>query len=92
VIQVPDIRGILAAGYPGDATGPQRNLIKHWTSGKGGLRIGWRTKGAMKRCIAIMKQPGHLPPNYSAGGFCANLHKKATGEWPTEGGKRGVPS
>lgn len=92
MLRIPGLHGALAR-YPGDATGPQRNLISYWSTGKGGkLRIRWGTDGAMRRCIKIMREPGHLPPQYDAGGFCANLHRKATGQWPTEGGKRGIPS
>ena len=65
------------------------DLKRYWTSGKGGkLKIIWGTDGSMKRCISIMKQYFPKEP----GGLCANLHKAATGEWPTEGGKAGIPS
>jgi len=72
----------VAPGYPGDSTGPQANLIKHWRQ-----KIAWGAKGAFRLCT---KQLGpHLPPKYDVEGMCANLHKYATGRWPTEGKHHG---
>lgn len=56
-------------------------LIDYWTKGKGAAEIGWRTDGAMKRCIAKLRGKVREP-----GGLCAELHKKVTGEWPAEKG------
>lgn len=69
-------------GYPGDETGPQKNLIKYWRTA-----IAWRAKGAFTRCVAQLGPK--LPPKYNVEGMCANLHKYATGKWPTEGKHHG---
>lgn len=63
-------------------------LAEYWTHGKGAAKIGWGTKGAMRRCIAELGKYVHKSP----GGLCADYHKIATGEWPTEHGKAGIPS
>lgn len=64
------------------------HLAEYWTHGKGAAKIGWGTKGAMRRCIAELGKYVHKSP----GGLCADYHKIATGEWPTEHGKAGIPS
>lgn len=82
----------LAVGGPGDASGPQRHLIRYWTTGVGGkLKIRWGTDGSFARCVS---QLGRIPElaRYNVKGLCANLRKRATGDWPTEGGKAGIPS
>jgi hypothetical protein len=63
-------------------------LMKYWTEGKGAIKIGWGTDGSMRRCIFLLSK--YFPKN--PGGLCANLHHRATGEWPTEHGKAGIPS
>jgi hypothetical protein len=63
-------------------------LAAYWTHGEGAAKIGWGTKGAMTRCIAELGKYVHKSP----GGLCADYHKIATGEWPTEHGKAGIPS
>jgi hypothetical protein len=63
-------------------------LRQYWEHGKGGLETArWGTPGAMKRCIKANRTHMRDP-----GGYCALRHKAATGEWPTEGGKHGIPS
>lgn len=57
-------------------------LVRHWTKGPGGAEIGWRTKGAFRRCEIALKGKG-VPAN-QVPGACARLHKKATGKWPNE--------
>lgn len=64
------------------------HLAEYWTHGKGAAKIAWGTKGAMRRCIAELGKYVHRSP----GGLCADYHKIATGEWPTEHGKQGIPS
>lgn len=66
------------------------HLQKYWTTGEGGAEIGWGTEGSMERCQRLLKAEG--VPARMTGGACARLHKRATGEWPTEGGKSGIPS
>lgn len=66
-----------------------KDLRQYWTHGEGGmLKIRWGTDGSMQRCIRIFRK--YFPRN--PGGTCANLHKAATGEWPTEHGDKGIPS
>lgn len=62
-------------------------LKRFWEHGKGGAEVGWGTKGAMRRCIALNRDHMRDP-----GGYCALRHKAVTGEWPTEHGKAGIPS
>lgn len=68
---------------PGWITHPKatRRLRRYWTTGKGAAKIGWFTDGSMRRCIRLLRK--YLPKN--AAGYCANLHKYITGEWPREG-------
>jgi hypothetical protein len=68
------------------------DLGAYWTHGKGAAKIRWGTDGSFKRCERLLrpKLPARLKP--SVGGLCANLHKRATGEWPTEHGEHGIPS
>jgi hypothetical protein len=75
---------------PGEIKNPEgtRRLMAYWTHGAGAAKIGWGVDGSMRRCIALLRK--YFPKN--PGGLCANLHHKATGEWPTEHGKAGIPS
>lgn len=85
------MQALATIGRAGDSSGPQRKLFRYWTTGKGGrLRIRWGTDGSFGRCVKLLAK--HVPPRYSVKGLCANLHKRATGEWPTEHGKAGIPS
>jgi hypothetical protein len=62
-------------------------LTEYWTHGEGAAKVRWGTHDSMKRCIR------HLTGKVaSPGGLCADYHKIATGEWPTEHGKKGIPS
>lgn len=70
------------AGYPGDESGPQRNLINYWVHGKGAAKIQWGSEGGFRRCV-VMVGP-KLPPGIDVKGMCANLHKAAAGKWPGE--------
>jgi 2'-5' RNA ligase len=81
--------GVAAAGNKEsdvNQKGGNHNLRDHWVHGPGALKIGWKTKGAMTRCIALLGEKGVENP----GGLCAEYHHAATGEWPTK--KGGVPS
>jgi hypothetical protein len=85
-----DLAGLASIGGPGDSSGPQSRLFRYWTKGPGAARIAWGVKGSFRRCVAALGP--HLPPKYDVEGMCANLHRRATGEWPTEHGKAGIPS
>ncbi len=63
-------------------------LENSWERGKMAARIRWGTDGSMKRCISQARKVGMRDP----GGYCATRHKGATGQWPTTGGKSGIPS
>lgn len=78
------IRETFAIAIPSAST---RRLQRFWEHGKGGAEVAWGTPGAMKRCIALNKDHMRDP-----GGYCAKRHKAVTGQWPTEGGKAGIPS
>lgn len=58
-----------------------RRLMNYWSRGKGAAKIRWFTDGSMRRCIRQLRK--YFPQN--PGGLCANLHKRATGEWPRGG-------
>lgn len=64
-----------------------RRITEHWVHGKGAAEIRWGTPGSMKRCIRHLRGKVREP-----GGLCAEYHRLATGEWPTEHGKAGIPS
>lgn len=86
-----DLTALASVGRPGDSTGPQRRLFRYWTTGRGGrLKIRWGTSGSFRRCVRHLRKYVHAP--YNVKGLCANLHKRATGEWPREHGKAGIPS
>lgn len=65
-----------------------QRLMEYWTHGKGALKIRWGTDGSFRRCVRHLRK--YFPKNPQ--GLCANLHKRATGEWPREHGKAGIPS
>lgn len=73
---------------PNPLRGMPVHLKVYWITGPGGAKIAWGTDGSMRRCIAQFRK--YFPKN--PGGLCAILHRQATGQWPTEGGKLGVPS
>lgn len=67
--------------------GGNHNLKDYWTHGPGAAKIGWGTDGSFARCVAQLGKYVSRPQ-----GLCAEYHKAATGEWPTQGGKHGIPS
>jgi hypothetical protein len=71
---------------PGD--GNAEHLMTYWTTGKGAAKIRWGTDGSFARCVRQLRKYVKFSPE----GLCAKLHKRATGQWPTEGGKAGIPS
>jgi hypothetical protein len=65
-----------------------RKLVEYWVHGKGAQeKVHWGVKGSMQRCIRHLRDKVRDP-----GGLCAEYHRLATGEWPTEHGKAGIPS
>jgi hypothetical protein len=60
-------------------------LMDYWSHGKGAAKIRWGTDGSFNRCVRHLAK--YFPKNTK--GLCANLHHKATGEWPAEAG---IPS
>lgn len=67
--------------------GGNHNLKNYWTHGPGAAKIGWGTDGSFARCVAQLGKYVSRPQ-----GLCAEYHHAATGQWPTEGGKHGIPS
>ncbi len=60
-------------------------LIRYWTVGKGlsgRAKIGWGAAGDFNRCVRRLSK--YVPPG-QVKGFCARLHKRATGKWPGRG-------
>lgn len=73
---------VTAAGYPGDQSGPQRNLINYWVHGEGAAKLRWAAPGGFTRCVRHLRSK--VPAKIDVKGLCANLHKAATGKWPGE--------
>lgn len=63
-------------------------LLKSDIAGKGAAEIGWGSPGDFNRCLAFAK--AHGVPKHMQKGFCANLHKLATGEWPGVNAHKGA--
>jgi len=67
------------AGKPGEGAGVAR--LRAWAvnPAEGGKLFAWGTPGDFKRCTTFYrgKVPGHM-----LDGWCANLHKLATGASP----------
>jgi hypothetical protein len=72
-----------AEEYAGEGRIPDQ-LGAYWTRGAGAAKIGWGTSGSFNRCVRLLgpKVGGEIDVK----GLCANLHKRATGEWPAEKG------
>lgn len=58
--------------------GNARQLRNYWVNGIGAAKIAWNTPGDFTRCVALLNK--YMPGR--AEGYCANLHKRATGRWP----------
>lgn len=59
--------------------GNLRNLIKYWTRGEGAAKIGWGKPCDFCSCLRHLRK--YVPPS-QVKGFCARLHRRATGSWP----------
>ena len=55
--------------------GDVERLKKYWLTGEGAIKIRWNTPGDFTRCVRHLDK--YIPGR--AEGFCANLHKIATG-------------
>lgn len=60
-------------------------LIRYWTKEEGAAKIRWGSGGDFMRCVRQLSK--YVPPN-QVQGFCARLHKRATGKWPGPGRAR----
>lgn len=58
-----------------------RRLVNYWVKGEGAIKVRWGTDGSFSRCVQHLSDKVRDPK-----GLCAELHKKATGEWPAEKG------
>lgn len=58
-----------------------RRLVDYWVHGEGAIKVRWGTDGAFDRCVRHLSDKVRDPK-----GLCAELHHKATGEWPAEKG------
>ena len=58
-----------------------RRLVEYWVRGEGAVKVRWGTDGSFDRCVRHLSDKVRDPQ-----GLCAELHKKATGEWPAEKG------
>lgn len=61
--------------------GNAEQLREYWTTGPGGVAIGWGTPGAWTRCVARLSK---YMTRDQAEGFCAERNHDATGRWPGE--------
>lgn len=74
---------VTAATRPGGLRrGNLAVLIRYWTRGEGRAKIRFGTPGDFNRCVRHLSK--YVPPN-QVKGFCARLHKIATGQWPGRG-------
>lgn len=58
-------------------------LQKSYIGGKVAARIRWGTSGDFTRCVKQART--HGMSGSKTKGFCANMHKAATGKWPNAG-------
>lgn len=63
---------------PKDAADTER-LKTYWAEGAGAARVGWGIPGDFDRCVALVTP--YMGPKM-APGYCAELHKRATGATP----------
>lgn len=63
--------------------GNAETLRRYWASGTGAAKIRWGTPGDFNRCVRQTRKY----MGTGAKGYCAKLHKRATGQWPGRGRK-----
>jgi hypothetical protein len=66
----------------GTNSASEARLMDYWAHGEGAAKIRWGTDGSYGRCVKRLRKYFPRDPK----GLCANLHKRATGEWPAEKG------
>lgn len=59
-------------------------LMRYWSTGPGGAKIGWGSPGDHTRCIRLIQEAitkdGRAPlPDHEIHGLCTNLQERATG-------------
>jgi hypothetical protein len=54
-------------------------LMRYWSTGPGGAKIGWNRPGDFETCKIEL---GKYVPEHMLDGLCARLHHRATGAWP----------
>ncbi|MER5671148.1 hypothetical protein [Pseudonocardia alni] len=67
----------MAETTPAKASATER-LMRYWANGEGAVKIRWGTPGDFDRCVREMR--AYFPKDPE--GLCANLHRRATGQWP----------
>lgn len=74
-------------------TGMPPQLVRYWTVGAGGAKIGWNAPGDFDRCVAAIQEEvgseGKPLSDRVVKGLCATLHKIATGGSPGHGSAEG---
>lgn len=60
--------------------GPSKELNDYWTKGAGAAKIAWGTPGDFNRCVLHLSK--YIESKHQVEGYCASLHKKATGTRP----------
>lgn len=70
------------AGKPATTRMPPQ-LLEYWAHGTGAAKIRWGTSGDFDRCRRLLRK--YVPRPDMPNGLCANLHRRATGQWPGRG-------
>lgn len=68
------------------ATGIVEEGQGYWEHGAGAVQIGWGTKGATRRCHALVMAHAGMSSE-QAWGYCAERHHAVLGTWPGQGKK-----
>lgn len=85
----PDVTAALYTGFARSEKGSIawkrnegdiRKLIKYWAHGEGAAKIGWGKPCDFCSCVNHLRK--YIPGDHEVKGFCARLHKRATGKWP----------
>lgn len=63
---------------PQDVRATER-LMRYWTTGPGGAKIGWGVGGDFAKCKLLL---GKYVSEAMLDGLCSNLHQRATGARP----------
>lgn len=70
-----------------DVSRVPEQLAEYWTSGEGAAKIRWGESGDFDRCRRQLSE--HVSPG-QVSGTCANLHHRATGQWPGQAAGRAL--